>query len=1409
MSNNALFEAFSKVREEVEVAVTERRKRDEEARKQEEAARIEAKRKAKEAERLAYLKAQKHQEELERRQAQYQESRQKAKAKAPKAKGPGARLPNRPEAIERLGEKETRPASTARTAKPRRENKPANPTGRVGKELQAAREAHQEARARLPWKERRTPIPPFTLMPGLPVSERGEELVELVKNHQVTIICGETGSGKTTQLPKIAMMAGCGEHGRIAHTQPRRIAASSIAKRIAEELKTPLGDVVGYKVRFTDKTSPGATIKLMTDGILLAETQTDPLLKAYDTIIIDEAHERSINIDFLLGYLKRLIQKRPDLKVIITSATIDAERFAEHFAKDGKPAPIAQVSGRTYPVEIRYRALEDADEADDKTLIEAIDRAVHELEMSGRGDVLVFLPGEREIRETAEALRKTHNPDTTEILPLYARLSAADQERVFKPGAKRRIVLATNVAETSITVPGIRFVVDTGLARVNRYSYRNKVEQLQIEPISQAAANQRSGRCGRVADGICIRLYSQEDFDRRPPFTDPEILRSNLAGVILRSASLRLGDVREFPFVTAPSPRAIADGYALLNELDAMDEEGRLTKIGKALAQLPMDPRLARMLLAGYQRDALEEVLIICSGLSIQDPRERPVESQQAADEQHRLLADEHSDFMSYVKLWRWIDKAFENKESNRKLEQEFHRRFLSVRRIREWRDVYRQLVSMTADLGWRVNTSPATPEAVHRSLLSGLLGNIGSKAVTADYKAPPYLGARGIKFWLWPGSVRAKKGGRWVMAAELVDTTRLYARCVAQIEPEWIEVEAQSLLKKHHGDPHWEKRRGEVVVSEKATLYGLTIYQDRRVALAPIDPVLARELFIRQALVEEEWTEKTEFYTHNTRLIREIEELEHRTRRPDVLVDDELLFAFYNERLPQSVNSSATMKAYLKATPAANQKGTPESLFMTKSHLMRHEAVEAANNFFPKKLTMAGIEMPLTYHFEPGNPKDGVTLTVPLYALNQLDLVRAEWLVPGMLKEKVTALLKSLPQKIRRHCVPLPQYAEGFFGRVGGTAPGTEGLLEVLSRDLREQLSMDVRPSDFKLEQLPQHLIMNFKVVDEFGTPLGMGRNVAQLQAQLGDKAQASFQKLAQQDASVAADLDEGITGWTFGELPELMEINRKGQTLIGHPALVDRGESCSLEVFDDPQEAQRVHRQGLLRLFKIALREQVRFIERSLNELGRLQMMASIVPSLQKSFESMDSLAQDVVDCALASSALVEPWPMEAESFSARREDVKARLVLIAGEISRLLQEIVTEATQIPAKLKRVPSESVVKDVERQLADLFPKHFLTDVDLEHLRHYPRYMKAINYRLDRYRDDPARDEERQRSLEQLMAPWQRERIQRKGRKDPNLESFFWLLQELRVSLFAQQLRTPMPVSVKRLERVWHSIARL
>ncbi len=1259
-------------------------------------------------------------------------------------------------------------------------------------------------------------FPPIAFPPELPVSDRREEIARAIAAHPVVIVSGETGSGKTTQLPKICMTLGRGAIKQIGHTQPRRIAASSVARRIAQELNTPLGDVVGFKVRFTDQTKPGAAVKLMTDGILLAETQSDPLLRAYDTIIIDEAHERSLNIDFLLGYLKQLLDsgRRPDLKVVITSATIDAERFAQHFSRQGTPAPVINVSGRTYPVEVRYRPYKDEDDADDRTLMDGVVSAVDECAMAGRGDVLVFLPGEREIREAAEALRK-HHPPATEILPLFARLSAEEQERVFKPGGARRIVLATNVAETSLTVPGIRFVVDTGLARVKRYSYRNKVEQLQVEPISQAAANQRAGRCGRVAAGICIRLYDEADFAKRPRFTDPEILRSSLAGVILRMKSLGLGDVRAFPFVEPPPARAIADGYDLLAELNAVDDDNALTPIGQELARLPLDPRVGRMLLAARDNQALAEVLILAASLSVQDPRERPIESQQAADQAHKKFADDKSDFLALLKLWAFAQERIEHKKSNKKLAEDLKSHFISPRRMREWIDVHGQLTSQVKELNWRVNTTAATFEQLHLSLLTGLLGNVGFKQLDADFREPPYAGARGIRFFVWPGSPLAKKGGRWVMAAELVETSRLFARTAANIEPQWLEKVGAHLLKKSWSEPHWEKNAGQVIALERATLYGLTVYAQRRVPFGAKDPKVARELFIRAALVDGELDTQAPFFQHNRRLVREIRDLEHKTRRPDVLVDDELIFAFYDQLIPPEVNTAAQFDSWRRKAEGENSK----LLYLSRDELMRHEAAGVTTELFPKTWTMRGVDMALTYHFEPGSPRDGVTLTVPLYALNQVDATRCDWLVPGMLKEKAQLLLKSLPQKLRRHAVPLPEYAQGFVDRHAKdlAAPG-KSLVEALIDDLRDERSVTAAPPDFKPEQLPAHLTMNFKVVDEHGRQLGMGRSLAALRAELGQEAQKTFQSVVQKatkavanapESVASAAFDGALTDWSFGPLPELLEVRRKGQMLVGFPALVDHDDHCEIEVFDDPDEARARHRAGLRKLVRLQLREQVKFLEKSLSSLQTTQMQASTVPALAAVLPSFEALREAIVTAALDRVALADPLPTDDASFAARKQDARGKLNLIAQEIARLVSTIVLEAAPLPKKLNGLRSfAAAVADVEQQLRALFPRQFIVDTPASQLAHYPRYLKAIALRLDKLKGDPARDTQRINEIAPLLTLLTREIAARKGVTDERLAEFRWLLEELRVSLFAQELRTPMPVSVKRLQKVWDSLRR-
>ena len=1308
----------------------------------------------------------------------------------------------------------------------------------------------------------RNPLPAITFPEELPVSGKREDIARAIQAHQVIIVCGETGSGKTTQLPKICLELGRGLHGLIGHTQPRRIAASSTAKRIAQEIGSPLGEHVGFKVRFNDTLTKGAWVKLMTDGILLAETQTDPLLRQYDTIIIDEAHERSLNIDFLLGYLKQLLPRRPDLKVIITSATIDADRFARHFGNDGKLAPVIEVSGRMYPVEVRYRPVEAFDknaannpnanatsdaaaarrsalatrERGQRDLMDAVVDAVDELARIGSGDVLVFLPGEREIRDAAEALRK-HHPPHVEILPLFARLSAQEQERVFKVSNARRIVLATNVAETSLTVPGIRYVVDAGLARVKRYSYRNKVEQLQIEPIAQSAANQRAGRCGRVSAGVCIRLYDEQDYLLRPKFTEPEILRSSLASVILRMKSLHLADVETFPFIEPPLGRAIADGYQLLQELGAVDDDNRLTRLGQQLAKLPLDPRVGRMILAALDNVCLTEVLIIAAALSVQDPRDRPMEAQTAADNAHKKFADEKSEFQSYLKIWKWFEDAIAHKKSNRLLQEECRASFLSQLRLREWRDVHSQLLTIVREQGWRLNEAPATYEQLHTALLTGLLGNIGFKSEEEQH----YLGARAIKFHIWPGSQLIKKAGKWIMAAELVDTTRLYARCIAQIQPEWLERVAGHLLKKSYGEPRWEKRTAQVSAYERATLYGLVVYSQRRIQYGLINPADAREIFIRDALVGGDFDTRAPFFAHNHKLVREIENLEHKSRRLDVLVDDELIAAFYDQLIPAHVHNGITFEKWHKDATAKE----PKLLYLNRDDLMRHEAAGVTTELFPKMMSVAGIEMLLSYHFEPGTPRDGVTLTVPLYALNQVSADRCEWLVPGMLKEKVHLLIKSLPQKLRRHCVPLPDYAAGFCDRVQTAhAFGKGSLLDAVIADVREQTGVATKSTDYKLETLSSHQFMNFKIIDEHGRQLEMGRNLGTLRSEFGGQARVSFQRIAEQTAmplagsllgqstgaakaisvngkpqaasqTVAAQsgavpqvagkaanvtTHQNLTSWTFGELPELLEIQQGRQTLIGFPALVDKTTHCDLEVFDDPAEAARMHRIGLRRLLALQLKEQLKFLEKNIPGLQQMGMQFMALGS-------QEELRDQIIHAGLERACLQEPLPKNAEEFNARKDEGKSRLGLLINEIARLTGLILTEYHALPKKLQTVKAQAqAVTDIQSQLQGLIGKRFIAENDYINLTHFPRYLKAINVRIDKLRADPVRDTRAMTEWQQVAAPWQRALKERHG--DPKMTEFRWLLEELRVSLYAQELRTPMPVSAKRLQKVWESMQR-
>lgn len=1284
---------------------------------------------------------------------------------------------------------------------------------------------------------------------ALPVSQRRHDIMQALQAHQVLIVCGETGSGKTTQLPKMALALGRGvarapgERPRlIGHTQPRRIAASSVAKRIAEELQTPLGEVVGYKVRFQDRLQPGARVKLMTDGILLAEAQSDPLLRAYDTIIVDEAHERSLNIDFLLGHLRQILPRRPDLKLIVTSATIDAERFAQHFAGPQGPAPVFMVSGRTYPVEVRWRPFE---ESKDRDLQDAIAQAVDELWRGGAqgGDILVFLPGEREIREAADHLRKhlASHPvlRSADILPLFARLSQAEQDRVFSASNGRRIVLSTNVAETSLTVPGIRFVVDAGTARVKRYSYRHKVEQLQVEPISQAAANQRAGRCGRVAAGVCIRLYDEAGFAARPAFTDPEILRSSLASVILRMKSLGLGDVEDFPFLEAPPRKAIADGYALLAELDAVDEQLALTDLGRALARLPLDPKIGRMILAAKDRACLTEMLVIASAMSCQDVRDRPLEAQAAADARHKPFDDERSEFMGTLRLWQWIEEGrghgtaqATHKLSNRQQEARLREQFINPRRVREWRDVHAQLHTVVAEHGWRLNSEPAGYEPLHLSLLTGLLGNVGLKSDEEEH----YLGARGIRFWRHPGAHLSRKPGRWIMVAELVETTRLFGRGIAAIEPGWIVQVGAHLLKKQLLEPHWERKAGEVVAMERATLYGLLVYANRRISYSKVDPALAREIFIREALVQgdvpPEWDQRFAFLPHNRRAIRSVEALEHKSRRQDLLVDDALIEAYYGEHLGEQVCSAATLERWYRV--ARQQR--PDVLKLTPEELMRHEAAGITTQAFPKIVRLGGVDCATSYLHEPGDARDGVTVTVPLYALNQVQEARCEWLVPGMLKDKVLVLCKSLHQKARSRLVPLPDFAAEFCEL---TDFGQGSLMDALLKAVRERTQLAVQKADFKLEQVPPHLLMNLRVVDEHGRQLGMGRHVAALKAEWGAQARGAFQALAalQRQGSSETGLvpppaaaaaktaampvakpapsdpqghghlagpagqapaqDRLHTVWDFAELPELMEIRRKGQVLVGFPALVDQGSGVRIEVFDEPEQAQPVHRQGLRRLIALQIKEPLRYLEKNIPDLQRMAVAYMPLGTEQE-------LREQIIHVALDRAFLGESLPTDAVSFARTLEQGRPRLNLVAQEVARLAHQVLAEHAAALRKVRdaRLPKE-LHEDIQAQLQRLLGKRFLFETPWLQLQQLPRYLKAVALRIDKHRADAARDQQRLAELRPLEQRWLRRLQELKGRPDARLEEFRWLLEELRVSLFAQELRTPQPVSVKRLEKVW------
>ncbi len=1245
--------------------------------------------------------------------------------------------------------------------------------------LEALEQAIREASLRAAQRTAALPRPEFPS--ALPITARCEDIAAALTHHQVVVVCGETGSGKSTQLPKLCLALGRGVLGMIGHTQPRRIAARSLATRIAHELGSALGHAVGYKVRFGDKIGPGTYIKLMTDGILLAELEHDPKLLAYDTLIIDEAHERSLNIDLLLGCLKRLLPRRPELKLIVTSATIDTERFSHYF--DG--APVLEVSGRGYPVEARYRPLRGDDDEQDGDLSTAIGAAVDEISRIDRGDILAFLPGEREIREAAATLGRRHLP-ATEVLPLYARLGSAEQDRVFLPHPHRRIVLATNVAETSLTVPGIRYVIDTGLARINRYSPHSKVQRLVHERISRASADQRKGRCGRQSAGVCIRLYSEDDYSTRPEHTDPEVLRVSLAALILKLASLHLGAPEDFPFLEPPDPRQVKAGYKLLEELGAVDAGGALTGLGRRLARLPTDPRIGRMVLGAESWSCLTEVLIIASGLSIQDPRERPHEAQAEADLAHRRFADGNSDFLWFLNLWRYHQKQARELSQN-KLRAFCRRHFLSYVRMQEWREVHAQLSALGQELGLSRNLEPASYEAIHRALLTGLLGNIGFKTDKNEY-----TGARGVKFHLFPGSALFKRPPHWVMAAEIAETTRRYARVAAVIESEWVEAAAGRLLRRSHSDPHWEKKAGRACAYERVTLYGLTLAHMRKVDYTAIDPAGARHLFIRSALVEGDYDSAAPFLIHNRRLVAEAADLEHRARRLDILCDESARCDFYDARIPPEVVCAQGFEAWRKSA----ERDDPKRLYFNWEDLIRPDLSLDLEANYPLDLILDGQRFPLSYRFEPGHEEDGVTVTLPLALLNALDPRPFEWLVPGLLREKVTALIQSLPKALRRHCIPVDQCVDACLLSI---EPGAGSLLEALCRALDRVLDhqkggLAIRAEDFDTGVLPEYLAMRFRVTTEGGAVLGQGRSLCDLKRRFGKEAQLAFRRQA------ASGIErDGITRWDFGALQRQVARRHGGLSLQGFPALVDRTRSVAIRVFDSAAEAEEEGRRGLRRLFMLSLPELLKYLRR---RSPGFEATALLYLGIGTRDELLDDLTEAAFDRVFIGPDGNVRGPDE---FEARLEAGRARVVAEFEALCARARDILCRFQDLRKRLERFTGGAGA-DVREQLQYLIYPGFVSATPEEWLKHLPRYLKAISLRLERLARDPAKDRERSVRVAALWRPC-RARLDA-GERTGELLRFRFLLEEFRVSLFAQELGTAVPVSEARLARQWALAAR-
>ncbi|EHY0951528.1 ATP-dependent RNA helicase HrpA [Vibrio cholerae] len=1231
-------------------------------------------------------------------------------------------------------------------------------------------------------EQRKQQMPKIEYPALLPVSQKRDDIAQAIAHHQVVIVAGETGSGKTTQLPKICAELGRGKYGLIGHTQPRRLAARSVANRIAEEMETELGGFVGYKVRFTDQISDQTQIKLMTDGILLAEIQNDRFLNHYDTIIIDEAHERSLNIDFILGYLKQLLPRRPDLKVIITSATIDPERFSKHFSN----APIIEVSGRTYPVEVRYRPLAgDDDSESDRDQLEGIFQAVDELCDEGLGDILIFMNGEREIRDTADALSKRNLRDT-EIVPLYARLSAGEQNKIFQPHAGRRIVLATNVAETSLTVPGIKYVIDPGTARISRYSYRTKVQRLPIEPISQASANQRKGRCGRTEEGICIRLYSEEDFLSRPEFTDPEILRTNLASVILQMTALGLGDIEAFPFVEAPDKRNIQDGVRLLEELGAIndqikDPKKRLTESGKQLARLPIDPRLARMVLEASKLGCLKEVMIIASALSIQDPRERPSDKQQSADDKHRRFNHEDSDFLTLVNLWHYIgqqQKALTSNQFRRQCKLDY----LNYLRVREWQDVYTQLHQSTREMGFKLNDEPGSYHAVHSAILVGLLSHIGMK----DQEKNEYHGARNARFNIFPASGLFKKQPKWVMSAELVETSKLWARVVAKIEPDWIEPLAKHLIKRSYSEPHWSKKNAAVMAYEKVMLYGIPIVPKRLVNYGTIDPVLSREIFIRSALVEGDWETKHAFFKQNRALLAEVEELEHKSRRRDILVDDEELFQFYDQRVGTEVVSGRHFDAWWKT---ASRK-TPDLLSFEKEMLFKGDASHITDLDYPNFWHQGNLKLKLSYQFEPGENSDGVTVHIPLPILNQVEPHGFDWQIPGLRHELVVSLIKSLPKTLRKNFVPAPNYADAFLARV---TPFEMPLLDAMEKELRRMTGVTVLREDWKLDQLPAHLKITYRAVDHRNRKLNESCDLHELKESLKEKVQETLSQVADDDIE-----QRDLHTWSFGELPKVYQQKRGGFEVRAYPALVDKKDSVEIKLFETEQEQLSAMRAGQRRLILLNVPSPIKYLHANLPNKSKLGLYFN-------PYGKVLDLIDDCIACGV--DKLIEErggmvW--EPQAFEALKEHVRAELGDTVVEIAKQVETILTTAYNINKRLKGKVDFTMafaLSDVKAQIEGLIFSGFATECGWKRLPDILRYMRAIERRMEKLPVDPNKDRLHMLKIESVANKY-KELLNKipKGMAIPdNVREIRWMLEELRVSYFAQQLGTPYPVSDKRI----------